>query len=49
MGAPNRITINLNKVLGIGISLDNFPYKYNISIYLPFISINIGLGKPYTE
>jgi hypothetical protein len=47
MGAPDRITINTNKFIGIGIGFDTFPYTITIYINIPFLCIQIGLGKPY--
>jgi hypothetical protein len=49
MGAPSRLEFQFTKFLGFGIAIDRFPYEVNISIVIPFISIHIGLGKPYTE
>lgn len=49
MGAPDRIEFQFTKFLGFGIAVNTFPYAVNISIVIPFISLHIGLGKPYTE
>jgi hypothetical protein len=49
MGAPDRIYFEFTKFLGFGIAVDTFPYVVSISIVIPFVTLNIGLGKPYTE
>ena len=48
MGAPSRISYCFNGFIGIGIGVNTFPYAFNITLVLPFISIDVGLGKPYT-
>ena len=49
MGAPDRLDFHFTKFLGFGIAVDTFPYTISISIVLPFFTVEIGLGKPYTE
>jgi hypothetical protein len=49
MGAPDRISFQFTKFLGLGLAIDTFPYAINIAIVIPFFSLYIGLGKPYTE
>jgi hypothetical protein len=49
MGAPDRIDFHFSKFIGFGIGVDTFPYAVSISIVVPFLTIAIGLGKPYTE
>ena len=48
MGAPNRLEFYFNKMFGLGIGVDTFPYQFNITIMLPFLTMDVGLGKPYT-
>ena len=48
MGAPSRIEFYLTKFFGLGIGFDTFPYAVNITIMIPFLTIDVGLGKPYT-
>ena len=49
MGAPDRISFQFTKFLGLGLAIDTFPYAMNIAIVIPFFTLYIGLGKPYTE
>lgn len=49
MGAPDRLEFHFTKFLGFGVAVDTFPYAVSISIVLPFFTVEIGLGKPYTE
>ena len=49
MGAGPRFSVDFVRFLGVGISYSDMPYEYTIFIELPFISIQIGLGKSYTE
>lgn len=49
MGAPDRISFQFTKFLGFGIAIDTFPYAVSIDIVIPFFTLSIGLGKPYTE
>ena len=48
MGAPNRVEFYFTKFIGLGIGFDTFPYAVNITIMIPFLTIDVGLGKPYT-
>lgn len=48
MGAPKRVEVYFTKFVGFGIAIDTFPYALNITVMIPFITIDIGLGKPYT-
>ena len=49
MGAPKRFEVIVTKVIGFGFSVDKFPYAVSITIFIPLLAIDIGLGKPYTE
>lgn len=49
MGAPDRFEFRFTTFFGIGIGAEKFPYSLSITIVLPFMCIDIGLGKPYTE
>jgi hypothetical protein len=49
MGAPNRISFQFTKFLGLGLAVDTFPYAVNIAIVIPLFTLYLGLGKPYTE
>lgn len=47
MGAPDRVEFYFTKFIGFGIGVDTFPYAFNITIMIPFVTMDIGLGKPY--
>jgi hypothetical protein len=49
MGAPNRFRFGLTGIFGIGVRFSRFPYYLSIDLFIPFLFIGIGLGKPYTE
>jgi hypothetical protein len=49
MGAPDRFEFRFTKFLGLGIGVESFPYSLSISLVLPFLCIDIGLGKAYTD
>ena len=41
----SRFDIFFEKHVGFGIRWDNFKYWLDLSIALPFVTINIGIGK----
>ena len=45
MGAPNRVEFYFTKFIGLGIGFNTFPYAVNITIMIPFLTIDVGLGK----
>jgi hypothetical protein len=49
MGAPSRVNLYFTKFLGFGVAFDTFPYSLNISLVMPFITIDIGFGESYTD
>jgi hypothetical protein len=45
MGNEGRFRVFFEKHVGFGIRWDSWCYALDISIALPFVTFNIGLGK----
>lgn len=45
MGKNKRFDIFFEKHIGFGIRWDDYYYSFHLSIAMPFITINIGIGE----
>jgi len=45
MGTPSRFAVRAHKFIGIGVFWRSLFYQYELSIVLPLVRFEIGLGR----